>query len=68
MSGIKGDVTKESVADAFRTMKEYSTPLMGDPYIFGPGKTHNPNQASKFMEVKDGEFAELGSDWFRLGS
>lgn len=68
VSKIDGDVTKESVADAFRKMEPYSTPLMGDPYIFGPGKTHNPNQSSKFIQVKDGKFTEIGSDWFRLGN
>jgi branched-chain amino acid transport system substrate-binding protein len=66
VSGIKGTITRASVTNAFRHMKPYSTPLMGDAYVFGPGKSHNPNRSSKFLTVKNGKFVQLSTSWFHI--
>ena len=66
LRGIDGDVTRESVAEAMRTLEPYETPLLGTPYTFGPGDAHAPNQASKFVELRDGEWVTVADDWVIL--
>ena len=66
LRGIDGDVTRESVAEAMRMLEPYETPLLGTPYTFGPGDAHAPNQASKFVELRDGEWVTVADDWVIL--
>ena len=66
LRGIDGEITRESVAEAMRTLEPYETPLLGTPYTFGPGETHAPNQASKFVELRDGEWVTVYDDWVIL--
>ena len=66
LQGIDGEITRESVAEAMRTLEPYETPLLGTPYTFGPGETHAPNQASKFVELRDGEWVTVADDWVIL--
>ncbi|MCY3890028.1 MAG: ABC transporter substrate-binding protein [bacterium] len=66
LRGINGEITRESVAEAMRTLEPYETPLLGTPYTFGPGETHAPNQASKFVELRDGEWVTVADDWVIL--
>ncbi len=66
LRGIDGEITRESVAEAMRTLEPYETPLLGTPYTFGPGETHAPNQASKFVELRDGEWVTVADDWVIL--
>ena len=66
LRGIDGEITRESVAEAMRTLAPYETPLLGTPYTFGPGETHAPNQASKFVELRDGEWVTVADDWVVL--
>ena len=66
LRGIGGEITRESVAQAMRALEPYETPLLGTPYTFGPGETHAPNQASKFVELRDGEWVTVGDDWVIL--
>lgn len=66
LQGIDGDITRESVAEAIRALEPYETPLLGTPYTFGPGEAHAPNQASKFVELRDGEWVTVADDWVIL--
>ena len=66
LRGIDGEITRESVAEAMRALEPYETPLLGTPYTFGPGETHAPNQASKFVELRDGEWVTAHDDWVIL--
>ena len=66
LRGIEGEVTRESVAEAMRTLEPYETPLLGTPYTFGPGDAHAPNQASKFVELRGGEWVTVKDDWVVL--
>ncbi len=66
LQGIDGDITRESVAEAMRSLEPYETPLLGTPYTFGPGEAHAPNQASKFVELRDGEWVTVADDWVIL--
>ncbi|GLW93111.1 ABC transporter substrate-binding protein [Actinokineospora globicatena] len=60
LKSIKGDITRESVNEALRTMRPISNPMVGTPFTFGPGDRHAPNQASKMVELKDGKWVPLG--------
>ena len=66
LGGIDGDITRESVAEAMLGLEPYDTPLLGTPYTFGPGDAHAPNQASKFVELRDGQWVTAADDWVIL--
>ena len=66
LRGIGGEITRESVAEAMVNLEPYETPLLGTPYTFGPGEAHAPNQASKFVELRDGQWVTAADDWVIL--
>ena len=66
LRGIDTEITRESVAEAMLALEPYETPLMGTPYTFGPGDAHAPNQASKFVELRDGRWVTATDDWVIL--
>jgi branched-chain amino acid transport system substrate-binding protein len=66
IKGIKGEITRESVTNAFKTMKPYKTPLLGTPYTFGSAATHRSNQGVKIMELRDGSYRVAYPGWIRL--
>jgi branched-chain amino acid transport system substrate-binding protein len=68
LKGIRGAITRESVTKALDSFTGYKTDMMGSPYSFGPGKAHNPNQSSKFVQVKGGKWTVVTQDWVRLPS
>lgn len=41
VSGIEGEITRDSVNEALRSMKPIEDPMLGTPYEFGPGDTHH---------------------------
>ena len=66
LRGIDGEITRQSVAEAMLTLEPYESPLLGTPYTFGPGDTHAPNQASKFVELREGQWVTAADDWVIL--
>ena len=66
LRGMGGEITRESVAEAMLNLEPYETPLLGTPYTFGPGDAHAPNQASKFVELRDGQWVTAADDWVIL--
>lgn len=50
---IDGPITRESVTEAFTTMEEVTHPLLGMPYIFGPGNAHLPNRSSQMVHATE---------------
>ena len=66
LEGIDGEITRGSVAEAMLNLEPYETPLLGTPYTFGPGDAHAPNQASKFVELQDGQWVTAADDWVIL--
>ncbi|WP_067469134.1 ABC transporter substrate-binding protein [Actinomadura macra] len=56
---IKGDITRESVTKAFKEMKPINYPMVGTPYVFGPGNEHNPIQGSRFVKADKGGWKVL---------
>jgi branched-chain amino acid transport system substrate-binding protein len=63
---MKGDITRDSVTAAFRTLKPYASPLVGNPYMFGPGDAHSPNQSSKFVQLVDGKWSVATPQFIQL--
>lgn len=53
LSSIDGPITRESVTTAFTTMSEITHPLLGMPYIFGPGDAHLPNRSSQMVQATE---------------
>jgi branched-chain amino acid transport system substrate-binding protein len=66
LKSIKGEINRESVTKALRELTSYPTPLSGDPYSFGPGKAHQPNKSSKFVQIHDGKWVVVTPDFVRL--
>jgi branched-chain amino acid transport system substrate-binding protein len=63
---IKGEITRESVTQAFKSMKPYKTSLMGTPYTFGSAATHRPNQSIKVMELRNNQYQIAYPGWVKL--
>jgi branched-chain amino acid transport system substrate-binding protein len=68
LKSIKGDITRESVYKALVDMKPISNPLTGTPYVFGPGKAHASNTATKIMQLDKGAWKVSTPDWVVLPS
>jgi branched-chain amino acid transport system substrate-binding protein len=66
ISGIEGEVTRESVTAALKEGKELKYPIAGSPYVFGDAEKHSPMKASKIMQLVDGKWTVKTSDWFTL--
>ena len=66
LEGIDGDITRESVTQAFKELEPIDNPLMGSPYTFGDADSHNPNQASKIVEATPDGWVAVSEDWQRL--
>lgn len=56
LRGIEGNITRTSVADAFKSMADLRVPLMGSPYSFGTGTRHNPNRAAVPVRLDAGRW------------
>ncbi|HEY4095487.1 MAG TPA: ABC transporter substrate-binding protein [Baekduia sp.] len=69
IKGIKGDVTKASVLAALQKLTTYDTAgLTAQPYAFGPGDAHNPNQAIWPVVIKNGDWDPAATKFSTLPS
>jgi hypothetical protein len=50
------------VTKAFKEMDEVTHPLLGMPFIFGSGTSHNPNIASQMVQATESGWVTV-SDW-----
>lgn len=64
--GIKGDVTRDAFTSAAKASAPFTIPSMGTPFVFGPGKTHTPNQAAFFVRLNDGKFTNVSKTFQTL--
>lgn len=65
LKGIKGDITRQSVTDALLAMKPIDNPMVGTPYVFGPGGKHGSNTAAWPVQLKDGAWVKASDTWMR---
>ncbi|MEV0587056.1 ABC transporter substrate-binding protein [Nonomuraea sp. NPDC050310] len=56
---IKGPITRESVTQAFKSMQPIRYPMVGTPWVFGPGDKHNPIEGSRFVRAENGKWVVL---------
>ncbi|GAA4477945.1 ABC transporter substrate-binding protein [Microbacterium panaciterrae] len=63
LKGIKGDVTRDSVTQALKSMKPIDDKMIGTPYTFGVD-----NNAGWPIELKSGthKWEKVADDWFRI--
>lgn len=66
LDGIGGTIDRAAVTKALRAMNPISSPMTGTPYVFGPGRTHNPNRATQVMELTGNGWRTVTRDWVRL--
>ncbi|MFI6025271.1 ABC transporter substrate-binding protein [Amycolatopsis magusensis] len=68
LRGITGEVTRESVTKALREMQPISDPMVGTPYVFGPGDTHHANTAGWPIKLASGtnRWELAAEDWLRI--
>jgi branched-chain amino acid transport system substrate-binding protein len=66
LSGIRGEITRASVTHALRTMAPISDPMVGTPFMVGPGERHNSNRASKIVRLEGGTWQVADPEWVRL--
>jgi branched-chain amino acid transport system substrate-binding protein len=60
---LKGDVTRQSVLDALKTMKPFQTPQAGSPLVFGSSDKHSPNLSAKMITIKNGQWQSASDQW-----
>jgi len=65
LKSIDGDITRESVTEAFHNLDGVENPLLGMPFSFGTADSHNPNRASIMVQAQDEGWATV-SDWVRV--
>jgi branched-chain amino acid transport system substrate-binding protein len=58
MLGIKGDITAESVNEAFKNMKDFKTGILCKPWYYGDAPLHIPNNVDRTTTPKDGVMVE----------
>lgn len=66
LKGIKGEINKDSINAALRSMKPIKSPLIGSPYVFGPGERHAPNITVKVVQLRDGKWVPITANFVRL--
>ena len=66
LKGIKGEIDRESVTAALQGLTAVSNPMVGTPYSFAPADKHNSNRASKFVQIKGGNWVSVTPDWIKL--
>ena len=62
LRSIDGEITRESVTAAFRSLDEIAHPLLGMPFTFGEATAHQPNRASVMVQATENGW-ETVSDW-----
>jgi branched-chain amino acid transport system substrate-binding protein len=58
MLGIKGDITAESVNEAFKNVKDFKTGILCKPWYYGDAPLHIPNNVDRTTTPKDGVMVE----------
>jgi branched-chain amino acid transport system substrate-binding protein len=68
LEDMKGDITRETVTEALQGMEPITNDMVGTPYTFGSGKTHNDNTAGWPVKLLTGtnEWQLAADDWLRL--
>ncbi|AJT42943.1 ABC transporter substrate-binding protein [Psychromicrobium lacuslunae] len=63
LQGISGDITRAAVTKALQEMKPISNPMVGTPYVFGPGSAHNSSTGVWPVKLQDGKWVKAADNW-----
>ena len=63
LRGIKGEITRESVTQAFRALDRYEPAMVGMPFVFGPAAAHHPNRAAIPVQMLHGHWRIAHHEW-----
>ncbi|AKR54902.1 hypothetical protein GCM10011321_19140 [Youhaiella tibetensis] len=66
IAGIDGPVTREAVTAALKAGKPMKYDIAGSAYVFGDAPKHASMQATKVMQLQDGNWTVKTPDWFVL--
>ena len=58
MLGIKGDVTKDSVNEAFKNVKGFKTDILCKPWYYGDAPLHIPNNTDRTVTPQGGKMVQ----------
>jgi branched-chain amino acid transport system substrate-binding protein len=56
---IKGEITAESVNEAFKNVKDFKTDILCKPWYYGDAPLHIPNNTDRTTTPKDGKMVQL---------
>ncbi len=65
MNGIDGEITKESVNEAFKSVENFETDILCKPWYYGDGPLHIPNNTDWTVTPK-GKTMVLKEDCFEI--
>jgi branched-chain amino acid transport system substrate-binding protein len=57
--GIKGNIDRKAVHDAFKGITKSKSDMMCAPWYYGPGERHQPNHAGRMAHLTGGGFKTL---------
>jgi branched-chain amino acid transport system substrate-binding protein len=63
--GIEGEITKESVNEAFKNVKNFETDILCSPWYFGEAPIHIPNNVDRTVTPQGGVMVE-SEDCFEI--
>lgn len=63
LRGMEGDITRERVADALRSVSNMELGMIGAPFSVGSGVAHNPNRATLPMRLDQGSWRIASPSW-----
>jgi branched-chain amino acid transport system substrate-binding protein len=66
VGGMTGDINPTTVSAAFRSMQPITDPMMGNPWVFGPGTKHQANYSSQYVQLKAGVWTPISTDWIQI--
>ena len=63
LEGIDGEITRESVTAAFKSLDPIDTPLLNTPYTFGSAEMHASNNSIVILKMEGGQWVEESAGW-----
>jgi branched-chain amino acid transport system substrate-binding protein len=63
LKSIKGDIDRASVTEALKKMAPIENAMVGTPFQFGPGNSHQPNHAGWPIVLDKGSWQNAADNW-----
>ncbi|MEU5697036.1 ABC transporter substrate-binding protein [Actinosynnema sp. NPDC020468] len=66
LKSIKGEINRNSVNEALKTMTPIDDPMVGTPFVFGPEGVHAPNQSAKIVALTGLKWAVVDDTFIEI--